>query len=349
MSAPQIDDAPADLGSITPPATIPQTGPAEPYPRVEHLASVTALPSSEDTGPINPVGAEDEDPDALEAEETPAHPARPDAGDPAVAGELEQSDAAAAESAAQLDPMPSPPPKPKESAWEYATSVGYWMSVSVGAAGQIFALADLMNIGWMSYPVAAAGAAFAEVTMIGASKRARNHRIAEHAKPWRLLLVIACVICGYATAMNFVHWLRYSVGMAIMFAGGSAVGFSVETTVEHIEAAAYERRKKHYENEYRKWRERQARSNPARSRPAATAPRKTASAAKSQPAKTAQTSKSTSSGPGSRVLDEIVAYAQQHSLGARAARNEYRAKYRPRVVPSEPTVKRALNKAKSAS
>lgn len=337
MSAPQIEDAP-DLGSITPPETIPQTGPAEPYPRAERWATVTALPNATEAGPIDPIDETEQAPETVPPGQT--EPTEIEGPAPA-----EASPDPVEHVAPSPDPEPTPPVQPKESRWEKATSVGYWMSVSVGAAGQIFALASWMDIGWMKYIAAGMGAAFAEVAMIGASKRARNNRIAEHPKPWKLLLVIACVICGYATAMNFIHWLSYSVGMAVTFAGGSAVGFTVETTVEHIEAAAYERRKQEFEAEHRKWKARQARTRPASPSPAPSTPQKPSRVAKSRSTKA-------SSRSGFEALTaEIVAYAQEHSLGARDARNQYRATYRPRGVPfpSEPTVKRALTKAKSAS
>ena len=318
----------------------------EPYPR---WATVTALPSVDETGPIEPVTeTEAEEPPAEETAETPARTG-PEAADPVLAEELdqpggvesgEQFGPASAEPAVPLDPQPVPPPKPKESAWEYATSVGYWMSVSVGAAGQIFALADLMDIGWLSYPVAAAGAAFAEVTMIGASKRARNHRIAEHPKPWKLLLVIACVICGYATAMNAIHWLRYSVGMAVMFAGGSAVGFTVETTVEHIEAAEYERRRARYEDDYRRWQNRQKSRSAAPASSSTTSKaattRSATSSSQKQPAKTTAT-KARKAAEQQR-LSEIVQWAKTNKAGPRRAHQHFGRPTRP----SESTIKRAL-------
>ena len=349
MSAPQIDASPeTDLGSLAPPTFRPpghirETGAVEPYPRAERWATVTALPSAEE-------------PSAEQAAETPSRMPWSQAAEPAVAEDGldpsgfvepgEQFGAGTAEPAVELDPQPSPPPKPTESAWEYATSVGYWMSVSVGASGQIFALADLMNIGWLSYPVAAAGAAFAEVTMIGASKRARNHRIAEHPKPWKLLLVIACLICGYATAMNAIHWLRYSVGMAVMFAGGSAVGFTVETTVEHIEAAEYERRKLRWQDEHRRWKDRQARRRAASPRPAAS-PSRTATSPVAAPAKTAsggakKTSRASRSSGSEELKREIRAWARQHGKGAKAARTAFRD--RPNL-PALSTLKRWLGES----
>lgn len=353
MSAPQIDASPeTDLGSLAPPTFRPpghirETGAVEPYPRAERWATVTALPSVDETGPVEPVTeTETEKPSVEESAETPARATGPEPAEPDVAEALDQpglvrsceQSAPASAVPVDPDPQPVPPAKPTESAWEYATCVGYWMSVSVGAAGQIFALADLMNIGWLSYPVAAAGAAFAEVTMIGASKRARNHRIAEHPKPWKLLLVIACLICGYATAMNFIHWMRYSVGMAVMFAGGSAVGFTVETTVEHIEAAEYERRRVRYEDEHRRWKDRQARRNPASPRPAASASRTSTSAVKTS-AKSAKAARDA-------LTEEIVAYAVRSGKGYRAARAAFKGRT---GLPSESKVKRELDKAKQAA
>ena len=361
MSAPQID-APGtdtDLGSSTvpaafvPPARIPQTGPAEPYPRTERRATVTPLPNVADTGPIEPVtDTEDDSPDGTGPERP--HTAEPAAQreDPAPTSTSERADQPEPAAEAELravsedravapevpDRQPEPPSKPKESKWENATTVGYWMSVAVGAAGQIFALASWIHLGWASYPVAAAGAAFAEVTMIGASKKARNNRIAENPRPWKLLLVIACVICGYAAGMNFIHWLNYSFGMAVTFAGGSAVGFTVETTVEHIEAAEYERRRLKYEDELRRWKDRQARKA-AKSRPA---PRTTPQPRKSQPAATKTTKKRTPTQvrreKEQQLLQKIVAWAKENDASYRLAHQHFGSPARP----SESTVKRAL-------
>lgn len=74
--APQIDDAPADLGGITPPAHIPQVGDAEPWPPAQRWATVTALPNADDTGPIEPVSDAAED--APSAEPEPAPSPRPE-------------------------------------------------------------------------------------------------------------------------------------------------------------------------------------------------------------------------------------------------------------------------------
>lgn len=368
--SPQID-APADLGSITPPENIPQVGPVEPFPRAERWATVTALPGAletESTEPVTEIGEEDiTAEDCGETEAAPAHPVRP--GDPESSsaasgdGQREREATESEEPASRdirpdpvqhtpPDPEPRPPRKPKDSRWEHATSVGYWMSVSVGAAGQIFALASWMDMGWLNYPVAAAGAAFAEVTMIGASKRARNNRIAENPKPWKLLLVIASTICGYATLMNFIHWMTFSIGMAVMFAGGSAVGFTVETTVEHIDAAEYERRRKHFHDEYRKWQDRQARQS--RTRPAApqslSASRKPAGSAKSAPAarsSSAGRAKSSAASAArtekSALLAEIVDHAMRTGCGYRAAHSAFKDRA---GCPSDSTVKRELDKAR---
>lgn len=355
MSAPQID-APAELGSITPPEHIPQVGPVEPYPGPQRWATVTALPSAEATGPIEPITDPQDNPgsdaeasefDAPTEDTTPVSTERwsaasePTVDEPSRESPLPES-----------DPEPAAPARPKRSQLRYATVAGYWMSVSVGAAGQIWSLGSLIDQGPLGYAVAALGAAFAEVTMIGAGKWARENRI--DGKPWKLLLVLAGIVCAYATLMNAIHWIQRSVGMAVMFAGGSVMGFAVETTVEHIDAADYRRKNEKYEDDLRRWQNRQVKARPAAPARSSTpaSPRRPAAApaATNSPTKSSARSRAAAK-PAAKtkkdaLLAEIVTWAQANDAGPRKACQAFAGH---RGLPSESTVKRELAQARNTA
>ncbi|EME61926.1 hypothetical protein, partial [Amycolatopsis decaplanina] len=136
------------------------------------------------------------------------------------------------------------PPDDKHFRTAGALSVGYWMSVGVGAVGQIASFGALIASGldgWMKvlgYVAAALGAAFAEITMIGAGASSLKRRY--KGGNWKPLLVVACLVCGYATVLNVLHWGPIQIGLAVMFGGGSLVGFVAHTMAEHLAAKDYE-------------------------------------------------------------------------------------------------------------
>jgi hypothetical protein len=159
---------------------------------------------------------------------------------------------------AEHTPAPTPPQQPrrpddKHFRMEKALSVGYWMSVGVGAAGQIASFGDLIaqalpgHLKIAAYFAAALGAAFAEITMIGAGSGGLRRRYLEGS--WKSLAAIACVVCVYATALNVIHWLPVSTALAVMFGGGSFVGFTAHTVSEHLAAYDYERKMAVYRQE----------------------------------------------------------------------------------------------------
>lgn len=362
MSAPQIaaPGTDTDLGSIAPatfrpPGYIRETGAVEPYPRAERWATVTALPNAPATGPVEPVaGAEDEPLTGQDSQEGRSAPrgGRASAAVDGTFGHATESEVDALDdpglvvdpAATAPDPEPTPPERPPRSWLRHATVVGYWMSVLVGAAGQIWSLGALINQGPLGYVAAGLGAAFAEVTMIGAGKWARENRM--DGKPWKLLLVLAGIVCAYATCMNAIHWLKRSVGMAITFAGGSAMGFAVETTIEQIDAAHYTRNTEKYEDDLRRWQNRQ------KSRSATASTNRASKASKSASSTTAKSTKASSDrapktvkGSGTEELKrEIVAWARQHRCGAKAVRKAFRGRA---GLPSLSTIKRWLGEVES--
>ncbi|MBE1580478.1 hypothetical protein ACFORH_43065 [Amycolatopsis roodepoortensis] len=142
------------------------------------------------------------------------------------------------------------PPGPKHFRTAGALSVGYWMSVGVGAVGQIASVGSLIASGLdgkmkiLGYVAAAFGAAFAEITMIGAGSSSLKRRYA--GGTWKSLLLIACLVCAYATSLNVLHWAPIQFGLAVMFGGGSLIGFAAHTMAEHLAAKDYEIRLAEY-------------------------------------------------------------------------------------------------------
>lgn len=159
-----------------------------------------------------------------------------------------------------VNPVPAPPPTPvvkpepikpptkpgaEHFKMEKALGVGYWMSVAVGAIGQIVSFGGMIapnmseDMAWTAYLAAAMLAAFAEITMVGCGTAALKRRYNEGA--WGALATIACLVCLYATALNAIHWYPVDPGMAIMFAGGSFLGFTAHFIAEHTAASDYEK------------------------------------------------------------------------------------------------------------
>ncbi|MGW9310665.1 hypothetical protein ACWGPQ_21920 [Saccharomonospora azurea] len=142
---------------------------------------------------------------------------------------------------------PKPPTKPGSEHFkmERALNVGYWMSVAVGAIGQIVSFGGMIapnmpaDMAWTAYLAAAMLAAFAEITMVGCGTAALKRRFDEGA--WKALASIACLVCLYATALNAIHWYPVDPGMAVMFAGGSFLGFTAHFIAEHTAASDYEK------------------------------------------------------------------------------------------------------------
>lgn len=147
----------------------------------------------------------------------------------------------------------APPTKPAAEHFrmEKALSVGYWMSVGVGVVGQIASFGGLIadalphNMKPFGYVAAALGAAFAEITMIGSGSAAIRRRY--DGGTWKMLAAIAWIVCLYATALNVIHWSPVSLALAVMFGGGSLVGFTAHTVAEHLAAHDYETQLAEYE------------------------------------------------------------------------------------------------------
>lgn len=355
MSAPQI----AAPGPLTwgaeplvlhgPVPEIRQLGEAVPYPPQREAGA-------EDSEPEKALEETTEAPDAdVEHDQAPTHSGTQGWATVTQLPTVDESSGADAEPALdaegqaptlerseEADPKPDKPARPPRSWLRHATVVGYWMSVSVGAGGQVWSLGAMINQGLLGYAVATLGAAFAEVTMIGAGKWAKENRM--DGKPWKMLLALASIVCGYATAMNAVHWAARSVGMAVTFAGGSALGFAVETTIEQIDAATYTRDQEKYEDDLRRWQNRQK----VRPRTTAAAPnapktasatRSTTSASRSKSGKAAAAARKARS---DQLLAEIVQWAKDNQAGHRRARKAFAGR---RGLPSETTIKRALAEA----
>jgi hypothetical protein len=156
------------------------------------------------------------------------------------------------DSEAWLPPLPVEPRPPKEKkVQEKALAVGYCMSIGVGVVGQIASfgkvIADALppHLWLAAYGAAALGAAFAEVTMVGTGAAALNRRYRRGT--WFPLLFIACLVCAYATTLNVLHWAPISWGLAVMFGGGSLVGFVAHVVAEHMAAKDYEEKLAEYE------------------------------------------------------------------------------------------------------
>src|SRR5690606_13808085 len=88
------------------------------------------------------------------------------------------------------------------------------------------------------------------------------------------------MVCLYATALNAIHWYPVDPGMAVMFAGGSFLGFTAHYIAEHTAASDYEKALARYREavgiphqgntaaESRPTKKRPAESRPAKKRPA---------------------------------------------------------------------------------
>ncbi|GAA0645721.1 hypothetical protein GCM10010174_80930 [Kutzneria viridogrisea] len=172
---------------------------------------------------------------------------------------------------------PPTKPDPKHFKMEKALSVGYWMSVGVGVVGQVASFGGLIaeslppDYKWAGYGAAAMGAAFAEITMIGSGTAALRRRYEDGT--WKMLATIAWIVCLYATALNVIHWAPISGALAVMFGGGSLVGFTAHTVAEHLAAKDYETKKKAYEDAVAELdREQKRRAEHARPAPAPVLP-----------------------------------------------------------------------------
>ena len=226
---------PADLGDTTAPIDVVDRPQPEPAPKQEPEPT-TAQPRPE---PPTPSPA-------------PVEAFRPEKPTPAPAPV-----ATSTTTPSSVQPQPKPPvvrpdplkPPTKPGAehfkMERALNVGYWMSVAVGAIGQIVSFGGMIapnmpaDIAWTAYLAAAMLAAFAEITMVGCGTAALKRRFDEGA--WKALASIACLVCLYATALNAIHWYPVDPGMAVMFAGGSFLGFTAHFIAEHTAASDYEK------------------------------------------------------------------------------------------------------------
>ncbi|MFE5565992.1 hypothetical protein ACFQ68_13480 [Amycolatopsis japonica] len=241
-------------------------GPAEDQPDdvfAQLAAELEKMPSQlEDVRPDTspPAPAATEQAEAAPAEQEP----EPVAATPAL---VPAPSPAPAPPAAAPVPLPQPipravddppplrvekpePPGDKHFRTAGALGVGYWMSVGVGAVGQIASFGSLIASGLdgkmkiLGYVAAAFGAAFAEITMIGAGSSSLKRRYA--GGTWKSLLLVACLVCAYATILNVLHWAPIQIGLAVMFGGGSLVGFAAHTMSEHLAAKDYEIRLAEY-------------------------------------------------------------------------------------------------------
>lgn len=280
---------PADLGDTTAPLDVidrpqstPEPSPTKPAPAAEKAPQEPPAPAPPEVfRPASPV---------------PAPPAVP----PPVV---------------RPDP-PKPPDKPgaEHFRMERALNIGYWMSVAVGAIGQIVSFGGMIapnmpaDMAWTAYLAAAMLAAFAEITMVGCGTAALKRRFNEGA--WKALASIACLVCLYATALNAIHWYPVDPGMAIMFAGGSFLGFTAHFIAEHTAASDYEKALARY-REATKIRqpgnEKHVETRPARKRSSAPKPATTKPAA----GKAATKPKRTPRKP-ELARDEAVRWAQDN-------------------------------------
>uniref|UniRef100_UPI003F49A4BC hypothetical protein n=1 Tax=Amycolatopsis sp. CA-293810 TaxID=3239926 RepID=UPI003F49A4BC len=245
-------------------------GPAEDQPDdmfAQLAAELEKMPSQlDDVRPATspPASAETE---PAEAEAEPEPEPEPVAATPALVPAPSPLPAPPAPVAAAPIPLPQPipraaddppplrvekpePPGDKHFRTAGALGVGYWMSVGVGAVGQIASFGSLIASGLdgkmkiLGYVAAAFGAAFAEITMIGAGSSSLKRRYA--GGTWKSLLLVACLVCAYATILNVLHWAPIQIGLAVMFGGGSLVGFAAHTMSEHLAAKDYEIRLTEY-------------------------------------------------------------------------------------------------------
>lgn len=230
---------------------------------VAAIEQAAATPEPEASEPAAPTPPVDPPPTNTTTATTPSIPAPP-AELPAPVPPLPAAAMAAAPAAAP--PRPVMPPRPtviveheprvisaprrpddKHFRMEKALDVGYWMSVGVGVVGQIASFGGMiasslpgeMKYKALAYGAAALGAAFAEITMIGSGSAALKRRY--HEGSWKWLAAIAWVVCLYATTLNIIHWAPIDAALAVMFGGGSLVGFTAHTVAEHLAARDYER------------------------------------------------------------------------------------------------------------
>jgi len=223
--AAQLEEMPSQLDDVRPatsPPVAPESAEPEPVPEPESVPEPVAAAAP-----------------ALVPAPSPA-PAPP--APAAVA--LPQPIPRAADDPPPLRVNKPEPPDAKHFRTAGALGVGYWMSVGVGAVGQIASFGSLIASGLdgkmkiLGYVAAAFGAAFAEITMIGAGSSSLKRRYAGGA--WKSLLLVACLVCAYATILNVLHWAPIQIGLAVMFGGGSLVGFAAHTMAEHLAAKDYE-------------------------------------------------------------------------------------------------------------
>lgn len=358
MSAPQIASPVIDLGSLNDldmqPVRIRQC-PIEPPPGEPVDAEVGTIEGA--------AGAEDEpvlEPDQPEewATVTPLPtetqtevPEQQDLSVPA------RKEAPARPVAPTPPPSPQPPQEPTRREFPGARFYPwiFWISVVVGLAGQILGFGSQFGGLWYSYCGAVVVGGIFELTMITAGDTALT-RIGQ-ARPtyeWAPFLLISLAAAGVATYMNFTHWVWAGPTMALYFGGltvGGYLGHMIEGLFDALQdrraTLRFQRERQEYEqhladeaDEARKeWKRYQR-----------TALQASPSSSASRPSSASKTSrKKSKSSTDSAVLDRIVDYAQQNGLGARAARTQYRENFRPRAMPSEKTVQRALNARKSAS
>lgn len=204
----------------------------------------------DDTAPLDVSHLRDDPEPALKQEPTREQPRRepPAPSSAPVEQSRPTNPAPASPSMPVVQPEPIKPPiKPDAEHFkmERALNVGYWMSVAVGAIGQVVSFGGMIapnlsqDLQWTAYLAAAMLAAFAEITMVGCGTSALKRRYNEGA--WKALATIACCVCLYATALNAIHWAPVDPGMAVMFAGGSFLGFTAHFIAEHTAASDYEK------------------------------------------------------------------------------------------------------------
>lgn len=256
MSAPQItEEAPGGLGSLNL-DDAPVVGPTESWP--PRLASVTPIPSTEDTGPIETV------PDAprfdavprpavtVAAPQTHSEPVtiRPVPTDAPIPSSMSTPEPAAAATDIGEHPSATFSQFPMERFYP----VIYWTSVLIGLVSQVIGWGVVFGGTLRAYIAAAIVGGICELTMVTASDKGLNwtaeDRPAREFAPFLLVSTAAACIAVYMVA---THWAgELGLYLAVVSAGGY-VGHMLDGG---FKAMRQRRIVQHYERQVREQQER---------------------------------------------------------------------------------------------
>lgn len=328
----------------------------EPSPAAPESAPEPAPSSSPAAAPETSPYQHDQEPDPAGTDTDnviPMHPEpEPNPADVEQEPELDSGGAQPAppqHDPVDLDPPPEKPDDPFAGGFKlrHASLIGYCMSVGIAAIGQILALASIFGGTFVAWITAAVAAAFAEVAMVGAGSWSLELRRKGH--PWRLLMVGAAAVCCYAVIVQIVHYIPEGIGQAAVFAGASAIGWTLHMTVEHVRVAAYLKDQQRYEAALAAWRERQQKQQPPRSAPSRSSKQRS-STRSGRTAGSSRTKSSGSKGKPQLSQDDVTQMVRSGQLGPKDGPAAVRkAKQSSHSLPAESTLKRWIALAREAA